>query len=143
INIKVLGTVFNVKSYPDDSQSSATLISGSIEVSFANRPRKKVRLQPHQTLTFFNHSIIVENNIKPNHNKVQSKNGFMIAPAKIMPEDSLIVATSWVEDKLAFRSESFPELARQMERWYNVHINFSDDKVKQYQFTGIFKNESL
>ncbi|HLR38023.1 MAG TPA: FecR domain-containing protein [Chitinophagaceae bacterium] len=143
INIKVLGTVFNVKSYPDDSKSSATLISGSIEVSFANRPQKKVRLQPHQTLTLLNHSISVEKDINSTPNGIHSKKGFMIAPAKLMPEDSLIVATSWVEDKLAFRSETFPELARQMERWYNIHINFSDDKVKKYQFTGIFKNESL
>ncbi len=142
INVKVLGTAFDIKSYPSDPTIQATLIRGAIEVSFANQPKKKVRLKPHQTLTVVNNAMMIAGN-RVNKGLAQSKNGYTVNPVTVMPEDSTIVETSWVDNKLAFRSEAFPQLARQMERWYNVNINFTDSQVKQYKFTGIFKNESL
>lgn len=141
VNIKVLGTAFDVKSYPEDEVIETTLIRGSIEVIFRNDPQKKVVLRPHQKLTVFKDDRMITQNLNAiDQDKAKE---YEISPMTIIPADSTVVETSWVQNKLAFRSETFADLAVQMERWYNVKINFSDSKVKQYRFTGIFMNESL
>ncbi|HKB44203.1 MAG TPA: DUF4974 domain-containing protein, partial [Chitinophagaceae bacterium] len=38
---------------------------------------------------------------------------------------------------------SFEEVARKMERWYNVKIYFTDENVKQLSVTGSFENETI
>lgn len=141
IDIKVLGTSFDVKSYPEDATTEATLIQGSIEVSFSDQPQKTVRLAPSEKLIVFNDDQLVLKNLSSP--KPETKKGYEIAPVTVIPSDSTVVETSWVENKLAFRSETFADLAVQMERWYNVEINFSGSAVKQYRFTGIFTTESL
>ena len=51
IDIRVLGTAFNVKSYPKESSIEATLIHGLIEVTNKKRPSSpKVILHPHEKL---------------------------------------------------------------------------------------------
>lgn len=141
INIKVLGTAFDVKSYPEDNTSEATLIRGAIEVSFADQPEKKISLKPHQKLVVYKDDRMVAQSL--NINQKEEVQGYKVSPMTFIPKDSTVVETSWVQNKLAFRSEKFVDLAQQMERWYNVKINFSGSKVKQYRFTGIFMNESL
>lgn len=146
INVKVLGTVFDIKSYPEDSVIQATLIKGAIEVAFLNRSKKKIRMKPNQTLTVLN--TLLNDNIhvidsRISKSPINDEKGYLIKPVTLMSADSVIVETSWVENKLAFQSEKFTPLAKQMERWYNVHINFTDNKVRQYKFTGVFMNESL
>lgn len=141
IDIKVLGTSFDVKSYPEDKTTEATLIHGSIEVTFPDHPEKKVVLTPSQKLIIFNDDRLVLQNLNPL--KPEAKKEYKIAPMTVIPSDSTVVETSWVQNKLAFRSETFADLAVQMERWYNIDINFSSSVVKRYRFTGIFANESL
>jgi ferric-dicitrate binding protein FerR (iron transport regulator) len=142
INVKVLGTSFDIKSYPEDKTVEATLLKGSIEVTITDQPQKSVLLKPHEKLTVFNDDRMVTQNLDALKPDADPK-GYKITPLTFIPSDSTVVETSWVQNKLAFRSEAFADLAVQMERWYNVHINFSDGKVKQYRFTGIFVNESL
>lgn len=142
INVEVLGTSFDVKNYPDDKTVEATLIKGSIEIIFPNDPGRKVLLKPDEKLTVYNDGTTktktLNNTLRP-----EIKNEYKISPLTILPSDSTVVETSWVQNKLAFSSESFSLLAVQMERWYNVNINFSGNKVQQYRFTGIFEDETL
>ena len=50
IDIKVLGTAFNVKSFPGEKNTETSLIRGSIEVTFKNRPSEKIILKPNEKL---------------------------------------------------------------------------------------------
>ena len=54
MNIRVLGTSFNVKSYPDDASMETTLLQGSIEVTFPDRPADKIILKPTDKLVIAN-----------------------------------------------------------------------------------------
>ena len=54
IDVQVLGTSFNVKSYPTDRTTEATLIRGSIEVSIKDRPSEKIILRPDEKLVVAN-----------------------------------------------------------------------------------------
>jgi ferric-dicitrate binding protein FerR (iron transport regulator) len=141
INVTVLGTAFDIKSYPGDKTIETTLIRGSIEVSFTDQPEKTVLLKPHEKLTVFNDERMITQSLGTV--KQDSSKGYKISPMTFIPSDSTVVETSWVQNKLAFRGETFADLAVQMERWYNVNIDFSSSKIKHYRFTGIFVNESL
>src|ERR1700722_5620570 len=49
IDIKVLGTIFNVKSYPDE-KTETSLVRGSIEVTFKDKSSEKIILKPNEKL---------------------------------------------------------------------------------------------
>ena len=55
MNIRVLGTSFNVKSYQSEPLGEASLINGSIEVTLNDRPSDRIILKPKEKL-------IVQNN---------------------------------------------------------------------------------
>lgn len=146
INIKVLGTVFNVKAYPQDKKTETSLIRGSIEVTIKNRPNDKIILSPTEKL-------VVEN--KDRVQKIEkTKEGKtsnlpitqpLIAVNKInyLPVDSAVVEIQWTENKLVFRDETFADLAVDMERWYNVTIDIEDPALAEARLTGIFENETI
>ncbi len=148
INIKVLGTVFNVKAYPEDKKTETSLIRGSIEVTIKNRPNDKIILSPSEKL-------VVENGLVPDKKVRQKNDGELVAaPAglntliainklKYSPVDSSVAETLWIENKLVFRDESFEELAMRMQRWYDVSISITDEKLAEKRLTGIFERETI
>ena len=144
INIKVLGTKFNIKSYPADKTTEATLIRGSIEVSFKNRPAQKIILKPSEKIIVSNEDNSV---VKSTGSTIEKKNiqEPLVAVKNLTyyQHSTDVVETSWVENKLIFQDESFEDLALQLERWYGVTISFKNPEMKQLYFTGNFKNESI
>ncbi len=135
--IKDLGTTFNVKAYTGARITEATLIEGAIEVSLEREPARKIRMSPGEKLVLHN---------KPASTQQQPE---LPAPvfevSKIVPyaKTNDIVETAWVENKLIFRNERFEDLAQMMERRYNISIIIKDEVIRNYQLTGIFKDEDI
>ncbi|MNL37253.1 hypothetical protein D3C87_1593910 [compost metagenome] len=50
---------------------------------------------------------------------------------------------AWTQNRLEIQDQSFLDLKKTLERWYNVEITFKDKEVERYQFTATFKDESL
>ncbi len=48
-----------------------------------------------------------------------------------------------IYNRLQFRGDSFTELAKKLERWYNITIYFEDDRVKELTFNGSLENETI
>lgn len=148
ISIKVLGTAFNVKAYPEDKQTEASLIRGSIEVTIKSRPNDKIILSPSEKL-------VVENEVpKPEIKERRTGNIertqlpvistlMSVNKLKYSPVDSTVAETQWVNNKLVFRDESFSELAVRMERWYDVDIEITDANVADERLNGIFETETI
>lgn len=139
INIKVLGTVFNVKAYPEDKQTETSLIRGRIEVTINNRPNDKIILSPNEKLiveneSFINKDIDISNDAPP---------AISINKLKHNAVDSSVAETQWVDNKLVFDDESFAELAIRMERWYDVVIEINDPQLQQKRMTGNFEKETI
>jgi ferric-dicitrate binding protein FerR (iron transport regulator) len=141
IDVRVLGTAFNVKSYPGDKQTETSLVHGKVEVLIHNRPEEKFTLRPNEKLVVMNEEVSKPVTRKTN----KSNNQPFVSFSKLTytTNDSLLVETAWVQNKLVFDNESFPEVAEKMERWYNVEIEFNDVKKKALRFTGIFENETV
>lgn len=143
INIKVLGTEFNVKSYPGDSTSETTLIRGLIEVTLKDRPDDRIILKPKEKLIVSNRSV---EKSSPEIKKTSPtySAGLLISNLHyISKSDSAVAETSWIDNKLVFQDESFGNLAADMSRKYDVNIQFSNDEIKDYRFTGVFEKETL
>ncbi|MGN6394477.1 MAG: FecR family protein [Mucilaginibacter sp.] len=145
MSIKVLGTAFNVKSYQNDITSETTLIRGAIEVTLSDRPSDKIILKPNDKF------VLKTNTRRQQGTKRQTieahdnlKQSYKLSNATYFKSnDTTVVETSWINNKLVFKDEDFAELANKMERWYGVKIKFKTETVKDYRFTGIFERESL
>lgn len=137
IDIKVLGTAFNVRAYPDDKTTEASLIRGSIEVSVKSRPNDKVILSPNEKLVVENRK---EDTLVSNPQKEPL---IVINTLKHDPRDSSIAETQWTENKLVFDDELFSDIAVKMERWFNVEIEIDDSRLAAKRLTGKFDGESI
>jgi len=142
LDIRVLGTSFNVKSYPSETTSEATLIRGSIEVSLHNRPKDKIILKPNEKLVVSNDDSLLKAPT-PRRREIKPESLLVISKPTVQRNTGAIIETSWVDNKLIFQEEEFTDLARQMERWYAVSIRFDDPKLEKLQFTGTFEKESI
>ena len=145
VDIRVLGTSFNIKSYPAEKTTEAVLVKGSIEVDIHNKANKKVILKPNEKLIVDN-----DDSAALKQRKVVLKPGNFVlhSPVTIRkpnyePTTGAMIETSWVNNKLIFQEETFEDLARQMERWYGVTIRFEKSGLEQLQFTGSFEQETI
>jgi ferric-dicitrate binding protein FerR (iron transport regulator) len=148
IDIKVLGTLFNVKSYAQDPTIETTLLRGSIEVyNKNNASAPKVILRPNEKMVFTKKAAekmatpnkIALNSIK-NYGSDENISISHLAPNK---PDSLKEETSWVYNKLVIDDDDFTKMAEKMERWYGVKIEIQSQQLQQYHFKGIFENETI
>ncbi len=118
IEIKVLGTQFNVKAYPEEKYVSTTLVEGSLQIS----------------------SKIEDRLIKPNEKITFDKETGKMTQNKLTDICSEI---DWKKGRLVFRNESLEELEPKLERWFDVDIVFADERVKHRKFTGTLERESI
>lgn len=118
LNVKVLGTEFNLKAYPDEDDVSVTLVSGSLQV---NNSESTAMVVPNQKLLYKKetHVLTVED------------------LTDLAPE------TEWTNGRLVFRNTSLEELERKLERWFDVEIEFADETVKTRRFSGTLERESI
>jgi ferric-dicitrate binding protein FerR (iron transport regulator) len=145
IKLKVLGTTFNVKAYPDDNTEEATLVSGKVEI-FASSDKtesgKPIVLKPNQ-IAIFDKS----KNSFESINKTHSTND-QIVPAKLKTINSQTFLKTeqtigWKENRLIFDNEQFSSLIVKIERWYDVKIVVNYPELNSARFTGKFDRETL
>ncbi|MBS1512035.1 MAG: FecR family protein [Bacteroidetes bacterium] len=145
MDVKVLGTAFNVKCYPGEKTSETSLIRGSVEVTPKNSTQKYY-IKPNEKL------IITDDEIKynkPISNQVKQINAdrdeltVSYGHLTLYPKDSSIVETGWVESRLVFSDEKFDDIAKKMERWYGVTIVIANEKLKKELLTGSFEKETI
>lgn len=146
IDIRVLGTAFNVKSYPDDQTIETTLIRGLVQIlrkDGADKEAQPLYLHP-------NEKIVLPKNVEDNKEApaLQKNTGIKPVAIAITRLDSSIKETdlketAWVYNRLDFRGDNFEELARKLERWYNVRIHFEDEAVRKLMFNGSLENETV
>jgi ferric-dicitrate binding protein FerR (iron transport regulator) len=145
INIKVYGTQFNVKSYPEENIIQTTLVEGSLSVESikGNAKRNTVFLKPNQTVRYYK---TPEHRGKPLMSEPDAgESGAEDSHKKLMviPTVDPLPITSWKDSKWIIVGEELDELAVKLERRYNVKITFEDESLKKYKFTGTLKEETF
>lgn len=145
MDVKVLGTSFNVKAYPDDHTFETSLIRGSVEVTFVTENNRKVILHPNEKVTIANkpEPDTINRQQLPKTIAPMDNNLAAVVPVTINKDDSSITEISWTANKLAFSEESFEAIAKKIERWYDVEVRFDNAAARQYRFTATIEKESL
>lgn len=141
LDVRVLGTSFNVRSYPNEKTTETALIHGAVEVTLHNNPDQKIILKPNEKLVVNN-----DDSIKTPGNKIVAAPEPLLTLSKvrfIKTDSSSSIETMWVENKLAFDNEVFEKMALEMGRWYNVTFEVKNEQIKKLHFTGVFVNKSL
>ncbi len=119
IKVKVLGTSFNVKSYPKDENIETTLVTGKVEV-LQQKVQQPIILTPSERATFDKkkRDITID--------KVDSKK-----------------VVAWKQGKLIFDKTPLKQVVLDLKRKYNVEFVIESDSLLNYKYTGEFDNLSL
>lgn len=141
MDIRVLGTRFNVRSYPEDKTTEASLITGSIE-AIVKRNATRIVLKPSEKIVVLNQLPAVARSAKAQTAKEETT-VTLSHVSYYAAQTTAITETSWMDNKLVFKDESFAELAQQMERFFGVHVQFDNPQLQQLRFTGIFEQETV
>jgi len=114
-HIEVLGTIFNVKAYRNETEILTTLVEGSVSVSNS-----------------INHSLL-----KPGQQSKlsQTKSDFEIYSVEI--EDQI----SWRNGEFSFTNKSLDEIAKVLSRWYDVDILITNEDMRYIGFTGVLSKQ--
>ena len=154
INVKAVGTVFNIKAYDSDKTVETTLVEGLVQIE-KNKQYKDgnevndqiVLLKPNQKFTL----VKSEADLESVNEKLTQQNStpgqlktIMLDKRHFITENfDLSEDISWKDKRWTINSERLDELAVELERRYDVSIRFDNDRLKSYRFTGIIKDESL
>jgi transmembrane sensor len=119
-----LGTAFNVKAYPEDGKVQVAVESGEVKVE-KNNPNGK--------------PVLFAGSVTGSHQFTYDKLSDQYSVNDIQPGDML----GWRQNKLRFDNASFNEIARTLERWYNVKINLKGISTHCRLYTVGFDNEPI
>lgn len=135
ITIKVLGTAFNVRAYPNELNTETALIRGSLQVTLNEDVNQKIVLKPHQKILVRNEKAISKEKAVP----------YMVVTEtqKAGGADSSVIETQWLNNKLAFNRESFENIVATLERWYGIKIEVYNKSVLSEKFSGVFENKPV
>ncbi|WP_431293059.1 FecR family protein [Pedobacter sp. P26] len=97
--IKVLGTAFNVNAYQNEGVTVTTLVHGRVQLNGAYISKA----------AFLN----------PGEQSVLNQNAFQITPVDAS------FYTAWKDGEFIFKATPLTEVLRQIERWYNLDIDYS------------------
>lgn len=118
INLQVLGTKFNFKTYSDDNEIIINLIEGKVALENRLRPMPFVYLEPHERV-------------------ILDKTTGVMRKSKT----KAITSRAWTNGELFFDEEILVDIVKELERSYNVRISVADS-LKRRRFYGSFIRET-
>lgn len=123
IQVKAIGTTFNVMAYPDEYKIETSLINGSVELQ---------RIKPDG-------KVITLSKMKPTDLVILNRYDYEISN-HVVNDDRYY---SWKDGKLIFNKEPIGEVVKKLSRWFNVEIKIKDPKLLELTYTATFIHESL
>ena len=116
IDVKAVGTAFNVLAYSDDAKLITTLFSGKVVVQ-PTLTKQQILLEPNQVAVYYK-----------GRNKIE-----------IVPYDKKMFA-QWRGGALSFEMMYLEDITKLLERNYNVVFRYQNQKIKKLKFSGSFRN---
>lgn len=117
VEVKVLGTIFNLKAYLDDPTIRASLIEGQIELEHQN---DKMVMKAGEMAEFDKRT----NRLK-------------------QVEGDLSHSYGWLKNKLYMDDMSLANVCKYLERWYNVDITVQGDLGEQIHYNGVIQEDTI
>ncbi|MBD8489146.1 FecR family protein [Echinicola sp. CAU 1574] len=122
MNIRVLGTEFNVSSYPEDPLVQTALVEGKVSIynNDSSYDERATVLLPGELA-----------NWDKSGNEIQVK------------KTELDMYTAWLSGKIIFRNISFPNIIKKLERHYDVEIVNSQGTFETEYYSASFDVETI
>ncbi len=123
LDVKVLGTSFNVSAYTEYDKLTVALLEGKVSLiqGSAGFEKELLAMEPNQVATF--------------NRGERSLN--------VAEESDLGKYSDWKDGRLVFFGDDLETVVQKLEKWYNVETLIADDEIRQYHFTATFTDETL
>ena len=115
LQLQVLGTKFNFRDYPEDHEVVVSLLEGKVGLNNLLREEKEAVLSPAERAV------------------LNKANGLLTVESVTASN-----ASQWTDGYLFFDEELLPDIAKELERSYNVKIHIANDSLKTFRFYGNF-----
>lgn len=144
MDIKALGTSFDVKAYREEKVTVTSLITGLIEVTLKENDNQVLLLHPNQKVAW-EHKKVALPTQRADTVKLYKPDGLTgIQAEKLQLTDrGEVKEIAWKENKLVFEDDTLEEIAVLLERWYGVTVVIENDEIRGYRFTGSFEKEGV
>lgn len=117
MSVEVLGTVFNLKAYAEEESSSTVLLSGKVNVRFTDTATQSMLLKPNEQVRYNRKTKVAEKQIA---NVEQS--------------------IAWIHDNLVIQRMSIDEIAKVIERKYDLKVYINSQRFKNEKISMKFMN---
>jgi len=114
-NVKVWGTKFNVMAYSGNAIFETSLLEGSVEL-LSPGTESGVKILPNERIFLENNRLV--------RGPISHFNHFL-----------------WKDGLISFDDESFPEMARELELYFDLKINLKNDQILNNRYTGKFRTK--
>lgn len=119
MDVQVLGTTFNVNAYEDANQAVVTLVEGSVRVDFSEAETGTLLRPGFQAIW----------------NSAQQDLSTSAA--------NLRQTLAWREGRFDFENKTFDEAMKEIARWYDVEVVYTDQVPQIVFFGDMHRNTSL
>lgn len=119
LDIRVLGTKFNVAAFPEESVTEVVLQEGKVKVD-GNEKDFTAEMKPNEKFTY---------DKKKKEGFVQTVNSGQFC--------------AWKDGLLVFRNEPLADVLKRIGRWYNVDILLTDTELAKFKYRATFQDEPL
>jgi hypothetical protein len=121
LNVEVFGTEFNVSAYPEDTDTEVVLVEGSVGMYNNSQTIKEATM------------------LKPGTKGALNKENRSISTKKVNTQ----TYTSWMQGGLFFRNMPFKNIAKKIERQYNMKVVITNKQLEDETFNGNFNEEPI
>ncbi|WP_430973948.1 FecR family protein [Sunxiuqinia rutila] len=120
LNVRVLGTSFNVRSYAEDEMISVVLEEGAVELNTKKGNSRNYHLKPGE---------------KADYSRIKKELS--------IHEVETSQYTSWKKGLLIFSDATMSEVVKKLERWYNVSIEVKNPQINNLLFNATILHEDI
>ena len=113
MDVRVLGTSFNVKAYERMESIAMTLVTGSVEITCND---ESFRIVPGEQFEY--------------------RKGLKLASVREVDTE---LYTSWKDGYYKFRQASLEEIMTTLSVWYGLEVFYQNEEAKRLEFTGKVK----
>ena len=120
LDIKVLGTRFNIRNDDNDHRITTVLLEGAVKAyASGDEQGRRAPASLAQQLVF------------------DTRTGAM----RLTDEPSADRSINWIDGRFCFEHDTFAEIVAELKRYYNVDVRFMDDALRSERFSGDFRVE--
>ncbi|PSL49175.1 FecR family protein [Chitinophaga niastensis] len=142
LKILALGTSFNVKAYPEDKTVVTTLVDGEVKIDGSKTASPfRMMMKPHQHVVY--KKPLSTNGSEHTKNTAPAADSPSAVPVESRDVNDTEIYTAWKDGSWIVAAQSMEELAVTMQRRFNVKVIFKEEELKEYRFSGIFRQETL